>query len=70
MFAIIGRQSISSCAYLFSYDVLESDYHIPLRNICKEVENAYKLSQGVYDDGFVKGMSEGLTKGAINIAAL
>ena len=55
---------------MFSYDVLESDYHIPLRNICKEVENAYKLSQGVYDDGFVKGMSEGLTKGAINIAAL
>ncbi len=55
---------------MFSYDVLESDYHIPLRSICKEVENAYKLSQGVYDDGFAKGMSEGLTKGTINIAAL
>ena len=58
---------VSTCS---SYDVLESDYHIPLRSICKEVENAYKLSQGVYDDGFAKGMSEGLTKGAINIAAL
>ena len=44
-------------------DILESDYHIPLRSVRKEVENMCNLSQGVYDDGFAKGVSEGKAEG-------
>lgn len=36
-------------------DILESDYHLPLRSVRKEVENMCNLSQGVYDDGIAKG---------------
>ena len=46
-------------------DILESDYHIPLRSVRKEVENMCNLSQGVYDDGFAKGVSEGKAEGKI-----
>ena len=49
-------------------DILESDYHIPLRNVRKEVENMCNLSQGVYDDGFAKGVSEGKAEGKISNA--
>lgn len=34
-------------------DILESDYHLPLRSVRKEVENMCNLSQGVYDEGVI-----------------
>ena len=51
-------------------DILESDYHIPLRSVRKEVENMCNLSQGVYDDGFAKGVSEGKAEGKAEGIAL
>ena len=50
-------------------DILESDYHLPLRSVRKEVENMCNLSQGVYDDGIAKGKIANAIKVVKNLLA-
>lgn len=44
-------------------EILEKDYNLSLRKYHKEVDDMCNLSQGIYNDGWAKGMAQGMAKG-------
>lgn len=46
-------------------DILEKDYHIPFRSVCREVDTMCNLSKGIYDDGMAEGVAKGIEKGKV-----